>query len=682
MNTEPLRGSEGDVRSVIQFTESEIERIRARMKDHSDIIQKMAERANGFLEAPLLVPKTGIANWGHYYCCPKCSVRLNFDRSSPNSHVCPQCGKAYSGEPYDSAWWGSVNGMNAGSAHNMGLLYLITGDRKYALGARDVVAAYARNYHNYEPHGDIPYNGPGRVGAQTLDEAGFQQSMVFTYDMIADALGEEDKRLIRDELFIPAAEFLVAHRTNQLHNHEVIINAAIAMIGILYDREDLIRFAVYEPYGLIYQLEHGVQDHGMWYEGSFGYHFYALRNFVSFEKFALHTRHSLIRHPHYRKMLAITQDYLQEDGEIPMLGDTTYGHLGGHADLYEFFYRELRDPRMLAMLNRLYEKRPRDTFGAILYGADELPACEALEPAQPFHPPVGLPGNTILRGPRERYLLLKQDRFGGEHDHYDRLGISYRAFGKPVAPDIGTALYGAALHYDYFKNTGAHNTVSIGEENQSPADARLTFFERKDGVTYVEAVCDWTLPFQKPDAFTITQWDEEAYRTVRMTRRVLWTDEFFAESFLVDGVTEDRSIDWVMHFSGSWVDTDGAGSFSEIGRLSEKKPLKHLRGVRETDGNACLTHTFEFEGVRTNVYSAPFEGQTYLGIGPDNPSYREIAYLIERQRGKTAAFSHVIETFREAPSIRGVRFAGNTEFLIEMADGSCRKLAWPREEKA
>lgn len=656
---------------MIQFTESEIERIRVRMKDHSEMIQKMADRANEFLGHKLLVPETGIANWGHYYCCTKCSVRLRFDRFSPHSHVCPQCGKAYSGEPYDSAWWDSVNGMNAGNARTMGLLFLLTGEEKYALGARDILAAYARNYHNYEPHGDIPYNGPGRVGAQTLDEAGFQQSMVFAYDLIADAMGEEDRRLIKDELFIPAAEFLIKHRTNQLHNHEVIINAAIAMIGILYNRDDFINFAVYEPYGLKYQLENGVQDHGLWYEGSFGYHFYALRNFISFEKFALHTPHSMVQHPLYGKMLSIVADYMQENGELPMLGDTTYSHMDSNADLYEFLYRERKDKFLLSMLNTFYKKQSRNAFGAIVYGADELPACEEIKPKRTLHPPVGKPGNTILRGPEGRYLLLKQDRYGGEHDHYDRLGISYRAFGKSVAPDLGTTWYGAYLHYDYFKNTGAHNTVSIDGENQSPADAKLTRFEEKDGVIRVEAVCDWTIPFQKPDAFTICQWDEEAYRTVKMTRRILWTDEFFAETFWVDGVPDGKTVDWVMHFSGVRVSSD---EWKKVDAFSEKKPFKHLHDVFKTDGNACLTHTFEFEGVRTNVFSAPFSGETYVGIGPDNPSYREIAYLIERQRGTTARYSHVVESFHEKPLIRSVRF--DEDILVEMTDGSFKKLTW------
>ena len=136
-----------------------------------------------------------------------------------------------------------------------------------------------------------------------------------------------------------------------------------------------------------------------------------------------------------------------------------------------------------------------------------------------YHTPVGTYGHTILRGSQGRYLLFKHDTYGGEHDHYDRLGISYMAFGKPVSADLGTTGYGAALHYDYYKNTGTHNTVVIGEENQAPAACRLLQYEEDGETVYVTAECDWTAPYEMPDSFTIVQWKKENYETVKMTRK-------------------------------------------------------------------------------------------------------------------------------------------------------------------
>ena len=73
-------------------------------------------------------------------------------------------------------------------------------------------------------------------------------------------------------------------------------------------------------------MEHGMLKNKMWFEGSFGYHFYALTSFFAFEKFALHTKYSNIRHPNYRKMLEIVCIYLEPKFVLPLLYDTNYGH--------------------------------------------------------------------------------------------------------------------------------------------------------------------------------------------------------------------------------------------------------------------------------------------------------------------------------------------------------------------
>lgn len=638
---------------MIQLTFGEREAIRARAARHPELVAAMKESVRALMEEPVLVPSSGIANWHLYYFCPKCSVELAFDRHDGRHHRCPQCGTVYTGEPYDSTWWGEVNSRNYNGALTMGWLYVMTGEAAYARRAGEILSAYAAHYPDYEVHGNIPYNGPGRVGAQTLDEANFQRTMAITYDLIAETMADAEKDAVRDRMFLPGARFLMEHRHNQLHNHEVIIDSAIAVIGLIFGRQELVDFAVYQPYGLLYQLEHGMLENGMWFEGSFGYHFYALASFLAYEKFALHTAHSHIAHPNYRKMMDMAYDYLMPNGALPLMGDTMIGHMRSSILLYEFTYRELRSEKMLAMLRRMYESQPRDSLEALVYGVEELPAGEIAALPERLHPRAGHSGHVILHGPQGRCLLLKCDRYGGEHDHYDRLGINYWAFGQPVAPDLGTTGYGALLHYDYYKNTGSHNTVTIGEENQPPANAVLTRFEEKDDVVYLEAVCDWAAPYEKLDSFTIAQWDEEAYRSVKMTRRIAWTRDFFAELFLVEGVTQERTIDWVMHLSGERAPVDGE---TPVPCLSEKKPFKHIHDVTRVSGEEAHVYAFEENGVVTRLHSAAFGGETFLGTGLNNPSYKPMQYLIERVKAPRAMFAHVVESGRDGAKLGRVAF--------------------------
>ena len=105
-------------------------------------------------------------------------------------------------------------------------------------------------------------------------------------------------------------------------------------------------------------------------------------------------------------------------------------------------------------------------------------------------------------------------------------------------------------------------------------------YEEKDGVTYVTAQCDWTAPYEMPDSFTIVQWSEENYRHVTMTRKIAWTDTYFAEAFYVNGADETLPVDWVMHLKGEW---EGRQGMEHTGPFSEKKPFSHFHDAVEVN---------------------------------------------------------------------------------------------------
>ena len=639
---------------MIQFTAAQIGHLKEKAKNWPAAVEQLKLGVKEVMEGDLLVPKTGIANWQLYYYCPDCSVPLVFNREDGHHHRCPSCEQVFTGEPYDGAWWAFVNTHNYTAAFQMGLLYQITGGQDYARKAIAIITAYAGYYPDYEVHGDIPYNGPGRSGAQTLDEANFLRSLAMAYDLLAEVMTPAQRDLVRDNMLLPGAEFLMEHRHNQLHNHEVIINSAIAIIGLIFETERYVQFAVYEPYGIIYQLEHGMLDNHMWFEGAFGYHFYALTSFFAYEKFALHTPHSQIKHPNYKAMMELLVSYLEPGFRIPMLNDTNYVHNSSSLYLYEFAYREIGGDQLLYVLNQLYREEPRINPEAFIYGADELPEV-SLKPGN-YHVKTGQYGSTILRGANDRYLLFKHDSYGGEHDHYDRLALSYLAYGKRIAPDLGTTGYGALMHYDYYKNTGSHNTVMIGEENQAPVNGILKRYEEQDGVVYVEAEADWTLPYEMPDSFTIVQWNEENYRTVKMERRIAWTDDYFVELFLIGGVKPELAIDWVMHTSGVMI--AGPAGLS-VAVFSEKKPYKHLHDMSRSEAdpaNGSVITAYEDEGITTHIYGFSGGQTVFTGKGPDNPSISDINYRIERCFGGTAVFAHVITSSDGGGKVKTVDF--------------------------
>ena len=666
---------------MIQFTQTELETIRTRSRRYPDTLQNLKESVREVYQGKILVPQTGIANWTHYFYCPDCSVRLRFDRENPHQHRCPVCGRVFSGEPYDSAWWGMINAQNSRAVRELAVIWLITGDESYARKAKDILLTYARYYPEYQPHGDIPYNGPGRVGAQTLDEANFQRNMVMAVDLLSDFMTQEELGIIRDRMLLPAAEFLMEHRVRQVHNHEIFVNSAIAMIGILFDRKDMIHAAMDEKYGLLYLLEHGIQKNGMWFEGSFGYHFYALEGFLQLEKMALHTSYSHLNHPAYRRMLNILADYLEPGGGVPMLNDTNFEHLETLKLLYEFPYRELGGDRLAYILNTYYRDHKRDNQEALLYGADAIEKSQFIPVT--FHTPVGESGCTIFRS-QDQYLLFKHDTYGGEHDHYDRLDLSYLACGKPVSRDLGTTGYGAALHYGYYKNSGTHNTLVIGEENQAPVQSLLTYFSQgEDGTIFASAESDWTKPYTMPDSFVIQQWSQKNYQNLRVTRKIAFRPRYFVEVLEADGVPESETADWVWHFSGKSVLPDPGKKLPDD--YFVKKPFVHFTEIHaeelKKDGKTWKREYCD-EDVHTAIYGMNADMLCITAIGPDNPSSGKISWLIERRRGNTRfVTAHVIGSWRERQEkpLQDVQFGwkqGKLKVALLEQDGKWREIVF------
>lgn len=54
---------------MIQFTEQEIRHLREKFQRQRSAVNRMKEDVKEIMAEPVLVPKTGIANWSLYYYC-------------------------------------------------------------------------------------------------------------------------------------------------------------------------------------------------------------------------------------------------------------------------------------------------------------------------------------------------------------------------------------------------------------------------------------------------------------------------------------------------------------------------------------------------------------------------------------------------------------------------------------
>ncbi|WP_341347165.1 heparinase II/III family protein [Paenibacillus sp. FSL H3-0469] len=449
----------------------------------------------------------------------------------------------------------------------------INGEEAAIRQVREVLLRYARYYSGYEIHGNVPYNGPGKLFAQTLDEAHWIIDLSYAYIFIQNRLEPEDRESIRQGLLQPCAEFLTKYRERQIHNHAVLINSAIGIVGFLLGDKALLHSILHNPFGLYDQLAYGVLEDGLWYEGNFHYHYYAFDSLLKYAVLVEDTPWELRTHPAIKRMFDYPLGYLLPDGTLPNINDASFGKkLADLARYYEIAYAWYGSERYAELLRLAYgDEAPMGSRG-LSFGTARRDSFEALVFGQPLpdtkgngdlaqmlvsdsSPAAG--GLTKLVNRRGWHVLVKHSPFGGEHDHMDRLGLSFGAGRVPLFIDPGTTAYGVPAHYGWFKHTYAHNTVGLNGQDQPPADGEWVQYRREAWGSLVESRVSWIgepVHYQMMGFISLPKemcpWDHAAYHGTCIRRINILTEETLLDIVKVS-VPASRDIDLLYHISGT-----------------------------------------------------------------------------------------------------------------------------------
>lgn len=628
---------------MLSFTPQEISLIQQKAQNNSAYLEGILHRHNDLLNH-LYIQKTAIATWPHYFICPKCSVKLIYDYHNPDEYACPLCNNKYSGEPYLGGWWSETAYKNAEGAFELAVMYLITQDKKALQCVKDILLGYAQHYESYDVHGGIPYNNPGKMFAQVLDDSAALNSLTRAYDLISNELSDDEQHQIIHGLFLPGACHLMKNMTPQLHNHEVCICSALGNIGLVTQNQDILDFALNQKYGIKYQIEHGFLEDAMWFEGSMGYHLYTLNWIMRYETLARHTKYSLFKDEYYRKKLylalTLASKLVLKDGTFPKINDSE-ASFKDKESIYELAYTIFNDDAIAFCLNQVAKFSHRNDLYSLLYGK-ELPEIHLSK--QNYLSKTGSQ-LALIHGSNERTFLFKASPYGGEHDHYDRLSISFSAFGKDVCTDLGTASgYSAPLHYAYFKNTATHNTVVINGENMAPAETVIhEYRETAENDIYLDASTLWSKDFIMPDSFTIKQWNEKCYEGAFMHRKIQWCDHYFIDVFHVES-NNTLAKDWTLHIDGNLA-TD-LNQTQKMDTLSSSTPHSHFHSIMKINENVKKL-TYDCGEFNLHIHPMMKEKELIFAKGPANPATRDLSYLIERTVAERCTFVNVIETCRK-----------------------------------
>ncbi|NLB55011.1 MAG: alginate lyase family protein, partial [Lentisphaerae bacterium] len=461
-------------------------------KSVSKVVEDLVKAADKAIEGELKFPPRG-GQHNTFYQCKKCQTALV--SLSETRHQCPICKKEYSGYPYDDVIFKRQHGSNLARMLSAAWGYAITDELKYAEFAATVLKGYAERYMNYPFHGstkgNVLYNAlaGGRLYEQTLSEAsGMTLQIAPAYDLIYNSgvLSESDKKEIRDKLFVPILKNLAKHNTG-INNWQSWHNAAMVTAGaLIHDKSWVDRGINDSKNGFLFQLKKSLTPDGLWYESSWGYHFYALQALTASAEAARRLGMDLWDSEDLKKMFTLPTSYTMANGSLPRFGDDVDTNLSRFEFLMEIAYNAYKDPVLLGMVS------DKPSLHSIIFDRQEK---STKQPTRPKSLLLEGAGHALLHSAGDAGLsaALSFGGYGGYHGHLDKLSFVFYGYRSELAVDPGRAAsqaYRLPIHTEWYKATLSHNAIVVDGASQRAGSGKALLFGSSPEVTAVLAECN------------------------------------------------------------------------------------------------------------------------------------------------------------------------------------------------
>lgn len=577
-------------------------------------------------------------------------------------------------------------------AQKAGVLYQILEDEKYAKYIRDMLFQYEAMYKDLPLHPQERSYARGKLFWQCLNDSNWLVYMSQAYDAIYNYLSKDERQALETNLFRPFADFISIENPqffNRVHNHSTWGIAAVGMIGLVMNDEELIQRALYgidddglevggkdndggtikvegQRKGFFANLEEPFSPDGYYTEGPY-YQRYAMYPFLIFALAMENNRPDLKVLQHKDNVLLKGVDALlnlsDADGEFFPLNDGQKGMSYYSASLVTavdlaYFYGN-KDPQLLSIVEKQGQVLLQESGLAAAIGVRDGKAKPYLKGSVNLSDGInGKQGGIgVLRhGNEDLTLVFKYAAQGLSHGHYDKLSFSLYEKGEEVLQDYGLARFvnieqkggGNYLKENttWAKTTIAHNTLSINQQKHfggvydvaSQHHSELfTFDANKDNVKVVSAT------------------EENAYPGTFMHRTMaVIKEESFEKPYLLDimRVTSDseNQYDLPFYYLGQVIDNNfDYQSPTSLHPLGEENGYQHL--YVEGQGSAVEGNTkFSWLGAGkyyTLTMLTDAQDDIYLTrIGANDPEFnlrREAGIMLRREKTQDTVFVSVVE---------------------------------------
>ena len=570
-----------------------------------------------------------------------------------------------------------------------GVLYQILDDEKYAKYVKDMLLQYAAMYKTLPLHPKTRSYARGKLFWQCLNDSNWLVYVSQAYDCIYNYLTEEERNKLETNLFRPFADHISIDSPQfyqRVHNHSTWGNAAVGMIGLVMNDQELIDRALYGikgvdldrtakdddggflnkegKAGFLANIEEPFSPDGYYNEGPY-YQRYAMYPFLIFAE-GLHNVKPELKIFEYKegvllKSINALLNLSDADGEFFPLNDGQKGmsyYTSALVTAVDISYHfGTQDPGLLSIASEQDRVLLDDSGLAVALGIKN-------DKAEPFNKksinlsdgPKGEQGGVAILRNEDIELVFKYAAQGSSHGHYDKLSYSLFEKGEEILQDYGLARFvnieqkggGNYLKENktWAKQTIAHNTVTQNETSHfngkyeigSQHHSILNYFSSENENVQVASA-------KESNAYPGT----EMLRTMAIIK-----DEDFEKPYMLDimKVTSNKAnqYDFPYYFLGQVIQTNFIYKTPEIlNALGNKNGYQHLYvegTAKATKENSKLSWLNDSKFYTLTSITNTNDELLFTRIGANDPEFnlrREAALVLRRENTKSTLFVSTIE---------------------------------------
>ncbi|ARV16311.1 heparinase II/III domain-containing protein [Polaribacter sp. SA4-12] len=572
-----------------------------------------------------------------------------------------------------------------------GVLYQILNDEKYAKYVKDMLMQYEEMYKTLPLHPKTRSYARGKLFWQCLNDANWLVYVSQAYDCIYNYLSEEERNKLETNLFKPFADHISVDSPQfyqRVHNHSTWGNAAVGMIGLVMNDQELIDRALYGikdlkldtkkkdddggflnkngKAGFLANIEEPFSPDGYYNEGPY-YQRYAMYPFLVFAEGLDNVKPELKIFEYKEGVLLKSINALlnlsDADGDFFPLNDGQKGMsyyndaLVTAVDISYHFGKQ--DAGLLSIATEQNKVLLDDSGLAVALGIKE-------GKAKPFEKksinlsdgPEGKQGGVGILRNEGIELVFKYASQGSSHGHYDKLSYSLYEKGTEVLQDYGLARFvnieqkggGNYLKENktWAKQTIAHNTVTQNETSHYNGKYEIGSQNHPD-LHYFSS--DNKNVQASSAKVTKTYPGTDMQRTLAIIK-----DENFEKPFVLDIMkvvsisNQANQYDFPYYFLGQVLNTNFEYTIPKtLKPLGSKNGYQHLYvegNGKSKESNAKFSWLNKGKFYTLSTISDTNDEILFTRIGANDPEFnlrREAAIMLRRKNTKNTLFVSAIE---------------------------------------